>query len=851
MSIDRETWTRIQPLFDRLLDLEKSERPAEIDAADLDPASRAALIALLDAHDADDDLLGESAAELLGIDEAELAGADWTGRRLGPWKVEERLAEGGMSVVHAGSRADGRFDMAVAIKVLKTERLHIAPERMNAETRILARVQHPGIARLIDSGADEDGRPYLVMERIEGTPIHSYCREKQLELRERVDLVLSIAEALEFAHQRQVVHCDIKPANVLVRADGRPCIVDFGISVLVKQDQAADPDAGRFHSPGFAAPERYENAPPDTAQDIYSLGALLAEVLIEGGVASLPDCATGRRAPTMELEPQPLPIQDGTGHLPRDLTAVLRRALAFDPGARYRSMSAFANDLRAWLDHRPVAAFEGGRAYIAGRWFRRHRLAASLGLVTALSLIGGAGIALYQAELARDEAARAVAVRDFAISLFNAADPTLEDGADPPASELLRRGADRVSEELTDQPDLAAELLHVIGAVQIMRGLIAESAVTLDRARALADEFEIDPATQAQILSERGMAAYDLGDYETAVDLQRQAHEIAVRIGMPVDERALITTRYADMSVVQEDPEPALALIDPLIEELDEGQAVARAFALRVKGAALELQGKLDEAIEQLELALDAQRAADPDNYFYATIQNEIAIVLYRQGRFAEAAEVLEDSLVQMRRIYGEAHPRTQTTIGNLANMHAALGRLDEAERAYEQALAALIDQYGDDLHPTVGYTHGMLAWTIYRQGRIEDAERQARLGLAIYHQWPEDHTLINWVPWLTGLIGLDTGQPDAIDLLGSRSEDQCLSLDDTTPLGVRLCLARIWFEVQSGTCAEGLPPSASEDLLSELPERWQAVHTAIVETCAGRPIGSIGGLPSWIRVTD
>lgn len=844
MGIDRDTWTIIGPLFERLLQRSPAERASELDAARLQLQHRTALDALFDAHDAEDDLLAGSAIELLGLDADATTMPDWSGRMLGPWRVERRLAEGGMSVVYVGARADGRFDLQVAIKVLKTDRTHIAPERLEAETRILARLQHPGIARLIDSGASEDGLPYLVMEFIHGTPIDRHCVEHGLDLRERILRVLAVADALDYAHQRQVVHCDIKPANVLVRPDGRPCIVDFGISVLVLQDKQDARALGRFCSPGFAAPECYQRAPPDTAQDVFALGAVLSELLVKGGVQAVPETTTEPNMPTQQAAPWSIPASDGSGRLPGDLAAILQCALAHNPDDRYRSIAALAADLRAWLEHHPVTAWNGGRAYALGKWFRRHRIAASLALLAGLSLIGGAGIALYQADLARSEANRALAVRDFTVGLFEAADPTLEAGEDPPASELLQRGADRVAAELADQPALQAEMLQVIGAIQLERGLVEPAAATLDRLLALAHDHDIDPIVLALALSDRGLVAFEQGDLDASINLLVRAKQLSARTKLAPTERALIAIRLAEIHVSRDEPEPALVLLEPVLNSND---ASIRPAALRAMGGALEQAGRLEEAAATLEQALDVQARLNPDDVYYAFILDELGIVRWQQGRQDDAAALFERSLAHKRRILGEVHPQTLSTIGNLAGAQAARGDLAAAERAYIDSLEALTVVHGDKLHPDKAYTHGMLAWTLYQREAFEDALVHAREAQRTHEALAGDHPNVKWIPAMTGLVALEFSDPDAGALLGPWTED-CAMLDGKRELGTRLCLARAWQAAASGECPRGQPPAASDETLSALPERWRAVHAAVVEICAGRPIPVLAALPLWAR---
>ena len=334
MKIDRATWQRIQAHFDELLDLPADRRADAIERLALPDSDRRALEALLAAHDAEDDgPFARSAPELLRLmDDERVPAKRWENRELGPWLVESHIADGGMSVVYAGRRNDGQFEKRVAIKVLKSERLGGSPERLVEEIRILAPLEHPNIARLIDSGTTGDGDPYLVMEYIDGTPIDAYCNRHALPVADRVRLVVETAAALEYAHRRQVIHCDVKPANLLVHADGRPTVVDFGIAALTRGDIPSRRQ-GVFWSPGFSPPERLRNAPPDTTQDVFGLGAVLHRLL-----------------------------SDAPAQTPRDLQAIVDRACAEAPDDRYRSMTGFRADLEAWLERRPVSARDGGQS---------------------------------------------------------------------------------------------------------------------------------------------------------------------------------------------------------------------------------------------------------------------------------------------------------------------------------------------------------------------------------------------------------------------------------------------------------------------------------------------------------
>ena len=835
MSLDRELWQRIAPHFDQLAPMTPAEREDYLVTADLDERARAALRQLLDAHDsADEDPLDRSAPERLSLTAETPPGTDWTGRSVGPWAVAERLAEGGMSVVYRGHRADGQFEKEVAIKVLRAERFGADPERLVQEVRILARLEHPGIARLIDAGA-ADGETYLVMEFVRGQRIDRACDERGLDTRARVELLIEIAAALEYAHQRQIIHCDIKPSNILLRRDGRPCIVDFGIASVLSGDVLSQSDAGHFWSPGYAAPERLAGTTPDTRQDVYSVGAVLERLL------------TGRsplHRPRVGREHEP----DADRRLPRDLRAIIDRACAETPTTRYPSMGALRADLEAWRDHRPVAARGGGRAYVLGRWLRRHALAAMLGTLALLSMAVGTLVSLEQARTAQQEAARATAAKDFLVEIFLAADPTTQDGDDPSASELLRRGAERIGNELNDQPMLQAELLQVIGYAQHERGLFDDARISLDRALTLFERF---PAHRARpvALADRAMVAFQNGEVDAAIEWLERALALAEERRLSIDQRTMIASRLAGQYLQRREGERALAITEPLLAR-DDIAPEWRAYALRNRGAALELLQRYDESIEALNEALRIQRELDPDHVFISQVLNELGITYSSMGRNAEALAAFDASYEHKVRVYGPNHPQSQATLRNRAAMQARLGEFAAAAESYRITRAAHRANFGDDLHPRLALIDGMIAWLRLRADGPAVAEAPARAALDMLRALPADpEQLARWIEPLNAIIALELGRPVDDELLGTYAEE-CHALDHNRDLGRRICLARAWQAIEvAGECPDSMPPSISKETLAGLPPDWQGVYRAVLERCGAEP-AALDGLPpppAWL----
>jgi serine/threonine-protein kinase len=837
MNIDKSSWERIKGHFDELIELETAQRADRLATLEIDPDDRTLLGSLLTAHDRSDVLLDSgSAPALLDLAEAGPADPDWSGRRLGPWRVDERIGRGGMSVVHRGQRVDGQFDKTVAIKVLDADQLASDQRnRLTEEVRILARLEHPGLARLIDSGQSEDGDPYLVMEYVQGIPLNDHVSEHRLSADQRVELVLQVARALQYAHQRQVIHCDVKPSNILVTPQGRVRLVDFGIAAL---DQAESSKEARLYcSPAYAAPERLLGAPPTTSQDIFALGAVLYRVL-SGRNIRPHDSMTGTR-----ITEQPTPpsvattqaIEEIDSHaidareLKGDLDAICMKAIAIDPDDRYISMSEFIADLEAWRNHRPVMARQGGRGYVLTRWLRRHVALAALGSLLVAALIGGTVISLDQARRAGEQAERAVASRDFLIGILEAADPTLEYGHDPTASELLRRGADRIQTQLDDQPDLLVELLYIIGKTQLERGLIDDARTSLDRAIELLGDGRRH-SDAAGILASRGLVAYEAGLYEDSVAWLEQAVTAAEDNRIAQDDRHAILIQLADMQVVNYAPDPALAIIETVLAE--QPSMDNRIPAMRVRGGALELSGRLEEAERVLTDALELQNAINPVHINAAKIENDLGIVYWRLQDLERSLAMHESSWQHKIEIYHEDHPQTLASLSNIAAVRSALGEHAQAAAAWQASLEGLLRLHGTEAHVDVVYTRGMMALSAYWQDQLTHARRTLQQALIARGTLSKSAAEVSWLDSLDALLTYEAGEPIDAAALGVGRE-ACSRPSQRTPMGQRLCVA--WWTL-TGHDIASCPPISTRDEVSALtltwPRRWGERWQTTVNGC-------------------
>jgi serine/threonine-protein kinase len=522
---------RVEAVFDAALDLAPADRNAfvERECGD-DVVVRNEVVALLTAHERD---FGVLEAASPGTLVASLLEVYRPGSRIGPYRLTREIGRGGMGVVYLAERDDGQFRRTVAIKVM---RAGMDPDevrrRLEAERQILAALDHPNIARLYDGGVAPDGRPYLVMEYVEGQPIDEYCDSHRLSVEERLALFCTVAHAVHYAHRRLVVHRDLKPSNILVTADGHPKLLDFGIAKILEESplEVTAPltrTGLRLLTPEYASPEQIRGGPVTTANDVYALGVVLYELLtgrrpfdvsdlspaeaervILLQDARKPSTLTSRRDTasrnTAGDTAAPDPAHTATlrrstpvrlaRRLSGDLDNLVLMALRKEPERRYASAQQFADDIQRHLVGRPVTARGHSPTYRARKFVDRHRWGVLAGAAIIVLLAAGiistlvqaraaaeqARIALEERIRAEQEARRAARVQSIVVDLFRLSDPNEALGDTITAREMLDRGAERVLREFGDQPDVQAALLSEVARVYANLGL-ADRAETLVR----------------------------------------------------------------------------------------------------------------------------------------------------------------------------------------------------------------------------------------------------------------------------------------------------------------------------------------------------------------------------------
>ncbi len=433
MKISATTWTTISKLLDEALDLEPAARTIwlerlQLTAPDLASSVQQLLAAHATSETADvlaglppiGNLTSSSAVQIghLGLN---------AGDRVGPYLLKRELGAGGMADVWLAGRADGAFARDVALKLPRISRLRQdLTIRFARERDILARLEHPHIARLYDAGVTDDGLPYLAMEYVEGEAVDVYCRTRDLPLRERIELLLQVMAAVAHAHARLVVHRDLKPSNILVTKEGQVRLLDFGIAKLLEGEVTGETAltelSGRALTLDYASPEQIRGEPLDTASDVYSMAVVAFEVLAgsrpyrlkRASAAQLEEAIVAVGAPPASASAKDPSI---ARELRGDLDAILNKALKKSPSDRYQTMAAFARDLRRYLDNKPVEARPDGLAYRSSKFVRRYRLQVGAGALVSVALVVGMAVALWQAQVARQQEQRATLESDKQIAV--------------------------------------------------------------------------------------------------------------------------------------------------------------------------------------------------------------------------------------------------------------------------------------------------------------------------------------------------------------------------------------------------------------------------------------------------
>jgi eukaryotic-like serine/threonine-protein kinase len=668
--MDSKRWTQIQEKFDAALTLSSVDWYAFVARIE-DPSVRDEVASLLRAHVGAASFLEgrrDPAAET-----SEPRGTLQAGLCLGAWRIVRFIGHGGMGEVYEAERADAQFEQRAALKVIRHE---AAPylERFEAERRILARLDHPGIARLLDGGIAPDARPYAVMEYVEGESLLRHCDMVRADLDTRLRLFMQVCDAVAYAHRNLVVHRDIKPSNVLVDREGRTRLLDFGIAKLIDAEMLrtdSGVETARLLTPDYAAPEQLAAQAVTTATDVYALGLLLFELLVgrrpwdssEYSLARIVASVLERPTPKASAVARKTPDSRTAPHLiAGDLDAILAKCLRAEPEQRYPTVNALLSDLERSRRGDPIGARSGAQLYVLSRMLRRYRwMVAGVVIVVAILAVGIAATT-WQAERAEREAARAAAVRDFLVSVFQASDPRI--AQDKPrgqvtARELLDASVTRIEQKFASDPEIRIELHGV--ATQIYR--------------------ELDEQQRYAELQQRHLAL--------AREHYGEAHPIV--LSALLDQAAAAADRLDRAQAAR-----MLETLDPLIRRAGADRTVLRARWWLIRGSTLMGDSsRADEQLAAMSNAEDLFARVAPSDPARVTALADIGTVHFNQDRLAPAREFYERSIALAETLADRNDAELATIYGNLGGLFLSTADFAAADRAFGQAEQVIVRTYG------------------------------------------------------------------------------------------------------------------------------------------------------------
>lgn len=774
-NVDAQTalWVRARALFDVCLDLQPAARASAIETHCVDDAAlRAAVQSLLRSHDALPHTADDRVA--LGIQRGldQLWPEAKPGQRFGAFRIIEEVARGGMGIVYLAERADGTVTQRVALKVVG--RASLGPDaslRLAHERRLLATLEHPSIARLIDAGEDETGTPYFAMEYVRGLPITTYCDRHALPLPARLRLFGQVCAAVQHAHANLVIHCDLKPGNILVSDDGLPKLLDFGIATTLDAGHARNGEAGsasvagQFLSPYAAAPEQFLDQPRSVATDVYALGALLCEMTCGGrpfdGADGNSEAVSRRvlheppRMPSRLATPQAATLRGGL-RLPAlrtklrgDIDAIVEKALRKAPEERYASVDNLQAGVLRHLNGRPIIVRGLERGYRLRKFLTRHALASML-VASLASLLGGfiATTLVKNRQLAQErdqaqarereatfEQQRAQQISDFLVGLFQSTSPEKAGGRDVSARELLTRGRQQLDQRLSDQPELRATLLATISDTYLALDDLDNAEQLAQAAAQLRSQLvPASPVQQAGSLRQLANLANQRGHHAEALQLSERA--LTLLQPSSDDERAsVLAARAGALEGLGQPKEAVAAWREALaIQTRSYGEDDARrlrtarklAYALRSSGFVDEAERVLVDNLQRERRTLGAGDPALGDTLI------DLAILARNKRELDHAQQLASEARELFERVYGNDSSRTAAAVNTLATIAQMHGDYAVAKDLFEQALSTKRSLYGND-SPQVAsaeYNVGLL-WLLRLHGPLQ-AESHLRTACEI-----------------------------------------------------------------------------------------------------------------------
>lgn len=726
MNTDNSSWAAVSELFEQLQDTDGEQHEKAILNAGLDPASEELLRKMLLAH-RDENFLDRSVDELAGnlleggSTQPETIPEDLTGVEFGAWRVSREIDRGGMGAVLLAERADGQFEKTVALKIIKPGRYSpVTRERFQQEMRMLARLEHPNIVRLIDGGINEGGIPWFAMEYVEGQAITMYADQNHLPLNDRITLFIQVCRAVEHAHRNLIIHGDLKPSNILVTSNGQVRLLDFGIGRSL-QDDDSPAMLPRF-TPRYASPELAGGETMTTASDVFGLCAVLYELI--SGCSPRDGLSTTTYADYSQYLHTPVPplIDKYTGSadaqtiaaqrstkprqlkrsLKGDLRWILQSGLKVEPDNRFSSAAALREDLDRYLDGRAVNAYPASNTYQLRKFISRFKVPVVAGVLVVVAMIAGTTIARQQAVLAEKEAEKARWASDFLIGIFDEADPWINQQTPISVDEITTTA---VTDLLENRQNLAPEVQQaaaaILARVESRLGHLETSKKLLKLQIDLLIQEQGSDDSLALALVNLGIVETNLSGYDAALEAYQQAYALKPLENSvdAISVNAGIQLAYA-LAAIEEESQ-ARKLVDSLLlhedsigEMLDADGLLANLY--NTESYLLQLEGDLQASREAARLAFAyAELAKDYSPVMMGKTLLSLAESYHQQGDSVSALKLDQQVIDVFTRFYGVDHPQTIESQARLAVSLSNLGQMAEAIQIYEKVLPVQIATHG------------------------------------------------------------------------------------------------------------------------------------------------------------
>lgn len=799
-----EDWERLESLFQHANRLPASERRTFILEQTADaPALREELLALL-ACDVSSNGPLSRAVGLAFVDVVNHQRRAILGQVVGSYKLVSVLGEGGSGTVYLGERADSQYSAQVAVKLVDPATVHgMSRERFRAEKQILASLNHPNIARLLDAGETENGQPYLIMEYIRGEPVDQYCDRKRLDINARLALFNNICAAVQYAHQNLIVHRDIKPANVLVTEDGTPKLLDFGIAKLLDAGHGKSRDLTRMNdrllTPEYASPEQILGGNITTASDTYSLGVVLYQLVCGLRPYNVPAeasqlelersiCISDPERASVALRPSrgtELPIEliaearsttveRLSRQLNGDIDAIVSRALRKEPQHRYSSVEQLAADINRFLNHDAVHARQGNWLYYSRRFAQRHAVGVAASTAFLVFVIGVAVMMSVQRqqiatalEKATEQGERAETVSKFMMDVFKAADPYIHFGKEPTARNLLDEASRRIQSDLGQQPAVRARLLEAIGGSYRRMGQPNRALPLLEEAVSIQKSIDAADIMMGSALTELAITQRELARFEDSDRTFTDAiNSLSNGQSRESEAHALLLVDLGRLEMARSNPEQAKSHLESALRLMkrlrgDHDPEVASILLDLANLHVWQSDFEKAEAIVRTATAIYANVPSEhPDRIMAESMLAQI--FLYRNDADA-AGPLFERILAAQRYVYGSSNGAVADTLSSLGQVREKQGNFAEAESLMREALTIHKNAGSSEAH-RVGYLQTLLGRVLTNRGKTLEAEVMLREALELYSATlPADHQYVASTEYLLGEALLSANKfPDA-----------------------------------------------------------------------------------------